>query len=96
MILKFVKGLMKQFTCYDIVKDTCDARCQGCSSCPIAESAKIAMDGFKAPVVTRLDMLKYAIKSTKENLTWQKFLKENDEEINVMMEKFKKECYVNK
>jgi len=51
------------YNCYDRKTNTCDGRCQGCSSCPMATQYHIA----------RKEMWKYMKQVHIENKHWKRF-----------------------
>ncbi len=51
------------FNCYDRKTNTCDGRCQGCSSCPMATQHRI----------TRKEMWKYMKQVHIESKHWRRF-----------------------
>lgn len=54
------------FDCYSIIKNSCDARCQGCGCCPICDSnwdyyreVMIGEQVTEYPKTTRMEMFKH-------------------------------------
>jgi hypothetical protein len=71
-------------SCYKLLSNSCDARCQGCSDCPFAEAYH--NDKLQSSV-KRLDIIKYAIVSFWRSWQWHRLMKKHSPELEKLLTK---------
>lgn len=81
-------------SCYNLIKNNCDGRCQGCGNCPICDAYH--SETIPRKDINRLNIIKYAIKSKIENIKWNVFLMTKNgiqlkKEIKTLIKRYKNE-----
>jgi hypothetical protein len=79
--------------CYNIIKNECDGRCQGCSQCPIAEEYWNNEDP-NWQNIKRSDMFKYIIKSRYKSFMEFLMLRMYRKRINKELDKLSKMLFI--
>lgn len=79
-------------SCYNLFKNNCDGRCQGCSSCPICDN----YHGITTRKSNRIDMILYMTKNIIENIRFKIFLRSKKgklliKEISNLVDKYKQD-----